>query len=456
VPKTPQWAEGITGVPSHVTRKLAREFALTKPAALMAGIAAGRTAYGEQYHRAAITLAAMTGNVGVSGGSAAGRVWSIHGPLYRLGPGMPVPPNPVDADVPPPKDKLLSRNFYVYGMGSINVFKLTDAILQGGPGDKANPYKMLYLSNCNIVNQWPNTTKTIRALDELEFVVVEEQFMTATARYADIVLPTTTMFERRDITIGVTPPFLGYRNKAIEALPEAKSQLEIANELAVRLGVQDYNDKSDEGWIRQIVEGSDVTDYDGFKEKAIFKIEHPQPYVAFAKEIRDPSQHPFPTPSGKIEIYSQQIAELGNPNLPPIPKYLETWEGLKDPLTSKYPLQLITTHTKRRAHSQFETLPWLRELEDHAISIARVDAEARGIAMGDLVRVFNDRGQMTIPARVTERIMPGVVDVPQGAWYAPNESGLDTGGCANVLTKDEPSPAGALPSNTALVEVEKT
>jgi anaerobic dimethyl sulfoxide reductase subunit A len=455
LPKTPVWAEAITGLPSEVTIQLARDYATIKPAALMAGIAAGRTAYGEQYHRAAIALAAMTGNIGIPGGSAAGRAWSIHGPLYRLGPGMPVPPNPVDAQIPMPKDKLVSRNFYVYGMGNVNVFKLTEAILQGKAGRYPADYKFLYLSNSNIVNQWPDTNKTIKALQALEFIVVEEQFMTATARYADIVLPTTTMFERNDITVGVTPPFLGYRNKVIAPLHEARSQLDIANELARRLGIDDYNDKTDEEWIHQVVDGSDVTDYDDFKRQGVFRIRHDEPFVAFAKEIRDPENHPFPTASRKIEIYSQQIADLGNPDLPAIPQYIEAWESPRDPLALKYPLQLITTHTKRRAHTQFETLPWLRELEPHAITINTVDAQQRGILHGDRVRVFNDRGQMVLPAKVTERIMPGVVDIPQGAWYNPDAAGVDQGGCANVLTRDEPSPAGALPTNTSLVEVER-
>lgn len=456
IPKTPGWAEDITGVPRDVIARLAREYATAKPAALMTGIAAGRTAYGEQYHRAAITLAAMTGNIGIPGGSAAGRAWSIHGPLYRLGPGMPVPTNPVDAELPMPKDKLISRNFYVYGIGSVNVFHLTDAILEGKTGGYPADYKFLYLSNSNIVNQWPDTNKTIRALNKLRFIVVEEQFMTATARYADIILPTTTMFERNDITIGVTPPFLGYRNKVIEPLYESKPQLEIANELATRLGIEDFNDRTDEEWIDQIVEGSDVTDPNDFKERAIYRIQHDQPYVAFAKEIQDPETYKFPTASGKIEIFSQQIADIDNPKLSPIPKYVEPWESAGDPLAAKYPLQLVTTHFKRRAHTQFDNIPWLRELETQAIKINTADAEARSIQDGDMVRVFNDRGQMVIPAKVTERIMPGVVDLPQGAWYSPDENGVDGGGCANILTRDEPSPAGALPSNTCLVQIEKT
>ena len=142
---------------------------------------------------------------------------------------------------------------------------------------------------------------------------------------------------------------------------------------------------------------------------------------------------------------SKKVMKFGN----------ENWESINDPLTTKYPLQLITTHFKRRTLSQFETLPWLRELEAQSMLINSVDADARGIRNGDIARVFNDRGEIIIPAKVTERIMPGVVDIPHGAWYAPDEKGVDKGGNSNVLTNDQCSPSGAFPYNTCLVQVQK-
>jgi anaerobic dimethyl sulfoxide reductase subunit A len=177
--------------------------------------------------------------------------------------------------------------------------------------------------------------------------------------------------------------------------------------------------------------------------------------VAFRDQIDAPESNPFPTPSGKIEIYSQLIAEMNHPAIPPIPKHIETWEGLNDSLARLYPLQLITTHFKGRAHSQFHTVPWLRELLPQTVLVNSDDARSRSIHDGDLVRVFNDRGQMVIPATVSQRIMPGVVDVPQGAWYDPDENGVDRGGCANILTRDAYSPGGANCTNTALVQIEK-
>jgi anaerobic dimethyl sulfoxide reductase subunit A len=280
--------------------------------------------------------------------------------------------------------------------------------------------------------------------------------MTPTAKFADILLPTNSFLERNDLTTGGIGPFYGYMNKAIDSLDESKSQYEIAVELAARLGVTDFGDKTEEEWLREIVAGcKDIPDYDTFKKNGIHKVKFDQPYVSFQEQINDPVNNQFPTPSGKIEIYSQQLADMNNPKVPPIPKYIEAWESRNDPLAEKYPLQVVTTHTRRRAHTQFDNVPWLRELDPQAVSINTTDAEARGIKDGDMVRVFNDRGEMIIPARVTGRIMPGVVDIPQGAWYDPDENGVDRGGCANILTKDVISPGGAFASNTALVQVAK-
>ncbi len=236
---------------------------------------------------------------------------------------------------------------------------------------------------------------------------------------------------------------------------ESKSHFEIAALLASHLGISGFSDKTEEDWLREMVEESEIPDYDEFKQKGIYRLKLLEPYVAFKKQIEDPANNPFPTPSGKIEIYSQKWAELNHPEIPPIPKYIETWESKNDPLAAKYPLLLITTHFKRRANNQFDNIPWLRELEPQAVLINSTDAQARGISDGDMVWVFNDRGKMVIPAKVTERIMPGVVDVPHGAWYDPDENGVDRGGCANILTKDTYSPGGSFPYNTGLVQVKK-
>ncbi|MCX6000350.1 MAG: molybdopterin-dependent oxidoreductase [Chloroflexi bacterium] len=443
VPKTPGWAENITGVPSATIERLAREYA----------------GYGEQFHRAASTLAAMTGNIGIHGGDAAGRSWEsivVGGFPYpeMLMPGLPPAPNPVEADFPtrgwgPAYDAVLGQKPRVHWV------KLADAIIKGKAGGYHADYKLLYVAHCNYLNQFPNSNKIRKALESLEFIVVEEQLMTPTARYADIILPVCTFMERNSNTVGHGSAFVGRHNQVISPLGESKSILQISVELAERLGVVGFVDKTEEQLLQEQAARFGVPDYAKFKAEGIYKYPLPEPYVAFKAQIEDPTKNPFYTPSGKIEIYSQQWARENNPNLPPVAKYIETWESRNDPVAKRYPLQLITTHFKRRTLSQFENLPWLRELQRQAILMNPEDARARKLKDGETVRVFNDRGEVVIPVRVTERIMPGVIDMPHGAWYRPDERGVDRGGCANVLTSDQYSPSGAFPYNTALVEVEK-
>ncbi|MFC1815465.1 molybdopterin-dependent oxidoreductase, partial [Thermodesulfobacteriota bacterium] len=452
ISKTPKWAAAITGVAAAVIEKLAWEYATTKPAALMAGIAPGRTAYGEQYHRVAITLATMTGNVGIHGGDAAARAWESTqgGYPYGLGTGAAVPKvrNPVEKPKPG-APKVPRGETYPH----IHYTKVADAILKGRQGGYPADYKLLFIVSSNYLNSIPNVNKIVKALKAMEFIVVEEQYMTATARYADILLPTTTFVEREDIALGVGMAYYGFQQKIIEPLGECKSQIEIAKELAFRLGIPDYDNRADGEALMEVAKRMQIPDYETFKKEGVYRLKRSEPYVAFKEQIKDLEKNPFPTPSGKIEIYSQQIADMENPLLPPVPKYIESWESVNDPLAAKYPIQLVTKHSKRRANAQFDTLPWLKERIPQGIIMNAGDAQNRSIHAGDQVRVFNDRGEMMIPAKITERVMPGVAVLPAGAWYAPDEKGIDRGGSANVLTRDEPSPAGAFAYNTALVQI---
>ena len=476
IPKTPNWAEEITKVPAKTIINLAREYAKNKPAALMAGWGPARTAMGEQYSRAANVLCAITGNIGINGGYASGFMRAYYsretvsstrkkkeGPI-KQGEKKDVEKkqtprgNPIDFKAPPRKDALYKlRGGTNPASTRIHFNEYYDAILHGRKGGYPADLKMAYIAAENRLNQYSNVNKGIKALKSLEFIVVHEQFMTPTAKFADILLPVNTFMERNDIAVPwLGSPYYIYLNKAIDSLYESKSDLEICKELSKKLGIEQGLLNLPEDHILRILSSprKDIISYDEMKRDGFYKVKVDEPFVAFKEKIQDPENNPFPTLSGKIEIYCEHIAELNIPNMPSIPKYLSHEEHYDAPLAKKYPLQLLTPHNKRRTHSSISMIPWLEEVEPHMVWINPIDAEPRGIEYGDLVDTFNDRGRVRIPANVTERVIPGVVVVYQGAWYNPNEDGVDIGGCGNVLTKDSRSPGGAFPMNSALVQVE--
>ena len=456
IPKTPAWAEKITGVPQATIERLSIEYATSKPAALIPGWGPARGAMGEQFSRAANTIIAMSGNVGKQGGYAGGFMRAFHSREMGMPRGTR---NPIEAGTPPRQNSLYKlRGAANPTSARIHSVKVYDAILRGTTGGYPCNPKLAYIVASNFLNSHPDVNKGITAFKSLEFIIIHEQRMTPTAKFADILLPVNTFMEREDvISPWLGSPYYLYMNKAIDSMYESKSDRDICAELAPRLGITNYReDRTDEEWLRIITERTgDIPDFEDFKEKGVIKLKVDQPFVAFKEQIEDPITHPFPTLSRKIEIYCQHLAEMNNPRISPIAKYLPTPEGYDDPLSQKYPLQLLTTHHKPATHSTMEKIPWLDEVEPRHIWISTRDAEARGISDGNEVLVFNDRGKVLMQAKVTERIMPGVVNIGQGGWFAIDKQGIDRGGCANILTPTEHSPGGAWSANTVLVEVRK-
>lgn len=458
VPKTPQWAEKITGVPASIIIDLAREYAATKPAAIILGFSPGRTAYGEQFHRAGCVLQAMTGNIGIHGGSGICDDFFLWPGIHR---------------VPIADTTLLDSTLRFGGRGvEIKNGRWADAVMLGKAGGYPSDIKMIYVLGHNILVQRQNTKKGIEAMKRPEFIVCHEQFMTNTAKYADIVLPVSTNFEWTEEDIYYT--FFGSwlifaPKKVISPMYGSKSDYMICTELAKRLGFpeKEFNPRTPEEVLRGFFQSlPDITiSYEEFKDRGIWKWRVSDPHVAFKEQIEDLEHNPFPTPSGKIEIYSQELANLefsktfcsqgdrGEGYVPPLPTYIESEENHP---TKKYPLQIANAHSRFRVHSQLFNIPQIMRRHRHEIWINIRDAELRGIKQGNAVRVFNDRGAMIIVAKVTDRIMPGVVRVYQGGWYDPDKEGVDRGGCVNALISDElTSPGGAANYNTCLVEVQK-
>ncbi|WP_459481611.1 DMSO/selenate family reductase complex A subunit [Clostridium saccharoperbutylacetonicum] len=454
-PKTPEWAENITGIPRETIIKLAREYAMNKPGALIQGFGPQRHAYGEQVVRSGTVLAAMTGNVGVSGGWASGTGYTARQQYVASIPND----NPNKAE--------------------ISVFSWPDAITHGkgmgadysvvGVDKLTSNIKLIFNlgGNC-LINQHGDSTATGKLLEDenqVEFILVSEQFLTASAKYADILLPADNMMERDDIvTPWVDGDYVLYMNKAVDTVYECRNGYDWISDLAERLGLKEEftERKTLEDWLRYIVKETakknpGFPSYEEFKEKGIYRWEYDEPSIAFKEQIENPENNPFPTPSGKIEIFSKALWDKNNlREIPAVPKYVSAWEGPEDQLKEKYPLQCIGHHTKRRVHSIFDNMNWMEEVEPHSVWINTLDAEDRAVKDGELVKVFNDRGTIIIHVKVTPKIMPGVVSIPQGAWYSPDKEGIDRRGCINTLTKYKPTPlAFGNPSHTALVEITK-
>lgn len=433
-PKTPEWAAPVTSVPAATIRALAIEYATSKPAAIHTGYAPGRTAYGEQFHRAAYTLAAMTGNIGIPGGNCGS---SGGAKMTKMG-SLPSGVNPAKA--------------------AVNSLLMPDVILRGKAGGYPSDIHLIYSTAGDLFNQVANSNKILESLKRVDFIVVHDHFMTPTAQYADVVLPATTSFERNDVHVpwSANGHYALFMNKAIEPMYECKSDLEICTLLAERLGIEGYNTKTEEEWLREIVAVSEVEDFEEFRRTGVARLPAPRSAVAFSEQIADPEGHPFATPSGKIEIYSQTLA--ARPNLyglgeiPAIPTYLDPWQRMHGAERRRYPLALFTPRSKVRTHSIHVNQPELERIEPHVVWVNVEDAAARGVVDGQMVRVFNDLGETRLRAHVTDRVMRGAVCMNEGGWLRV-EGGVDLGGNPNAVSLDLPSPGGAASYNSNLVDV---
>lgn len=456
IAKTPEWACAITGVPADVIRNLAIEYASTSPAALVQGWGTQRHSNGEQAARSSALLACMTGNVGISGGCASAMNYASY-PLGEAPVCPPIPDNPFPGKIP--------------------VFLWTDAITRGsqmtaredrimGMDKLPSDIKcIINLAGNTLINQHSDCARTAALLQDeskVEFILCSDIFMTPSARYADILLPGTAMFEEENIGGCMSGGnYLLKTNPCMEPLFECRYDYEWMCETAEKMGIgQAFSEgKSLRQWLEDgynsIREERGLPDFETFSARGVFKWPAGAPVIAFEKQIKDPEQYPFPTKSGKIELFSPALFEMGQPGeIPAIAKYVPAKEGSQDPLSAKYPIQLIGWHIGRRCHTVHDNNAWAEEAFKQQMWMNPRDAGQRKIKEGELAEVYNDRGRVVIAVHLTERIMPGVAAMPQGAWYTPDENGVDTRGNINTLTTWRPTAlAKANPQHTNLVEI---
>jgi len=465
IAKTPDWAAPITGIAPDAIVALARDCALL-PTMLTATWALQRAEYGEQPFWMLVALAAMLGGIGKPGqGFSFG-----HGSIAGMGtpraevPAVRLPPlsNPAESFIP--------------------VARLTEMLEHPGSEYDYNgrrlrypDTRLIYWAGGNPFHHHQDLNRLLSAWARPETIIIHEPWWTPLARHADIVLPATTTLERDDIGSSAHDRYILAMHRAIPPQGEARDDFAIFSDIADALGVRPrFTEQRDAAtWLRVMYEhtrmvcsrmGIEIVDFDRFWDAGFVEIPAPAmprvPYSAFA---RDPVGKRLNTPSGRIEIFSETIAGFGYDDCPGHPVWKEPREYLGAPRAARFPLHLVSVQPATRLHGQMDQGALSLESKiagREPLSMHPADAAARGLASGDIVRVFNDRGACLAGLALTDTILRGVVVLPTGAWFDPLEPGkpgsLCVHGNPNVLTQDVgTSRLGQGPSaHSCLVEVE--
>lgn len=485
VAKSAQWASQICGVPTETIEQLARDFSAHRTM-IIGSWGIQRQRHGEQAHWALATLCAMLGQIGLDGGGFVFNYRLMSGGLSGL---QGVRLGAISAQMGDNVGQKEGQSAWLQQTSQVvfPVARIADALLNphktidfNGRKITYPDLKVVYWAGGNPFAHHQDTNLLVKAWQRPETIIINEINWTPTARMADIVLPVTTSYERNDLTMigDYATKHIVPMKQVVEPQFEAKSDFWIFQQLAKRAGVEAEftEDKNEMQWLAQFYEvarqnaenaGIAMPSFTDFwAENKLVSFENQpttQTFQRFRQFRADPIKHPLRTPSGKIEIFSQTVAEMGYDDCLGHPSWLEP-EEFKGNVTADYPLALVTPHLPYRLHSQLAATALRQHYavnDREPVLIHPEDAEQRGIASCDIVRIFNQRGQILCGAVVTENIIKGTVAVHEGAWFDPQD--LDTAqalcknGNPNVLTRDEGTSklAQGNSSNTAIVQVEK-
>ncbi len=416
---TPEVASEITEVPAETIRGLGMAYGTCKPASIHFNNGVGRHYHGDTLYRVIATLAAIMGYT-------------------------PPPGDPHYYDFTLNWGEFLNPGMAKPGYTRMGILNMYNAITEGKP----YPIKAVWIAFENFVNQCANTNKILGELiPKLEFIVVADMFMTSTAEYADIVLPVCTFLEHWDVVNNrpAYQPYLQLQQAVVEPLYESKSDMSIVCEVGKKLGFEKYFDKTDEEFVELLL-ASGHPSVEGISVQSLkegpFKV----------RRVKS-GMGRFRTPSGRIEFYVERLGEFGEA----LPVYKEPLESARTPLAKKYPLVLISYHSRFSSHSMFRNVPSISEIKpEPLLTINPADARKRNIRDGDMVVVFNDRGRMKLKVKLNDGLRAGVVRTSEGWWFRDYaEGGL------NYLTHDAVNPvqnASYEPNmamNDVLVEVKR-
>jgi biotin/methionine sulfoxide reductase len=467
-PKDPDWAEHISGVPAATIRRLAHRMAGTRTVVNTAW-SVQRADHGEQPVWTTVALASLLGQIGLPGGGFSFGFGAVTGiaqpnPSGIPRPKLPLGRNPVETKIP--------------------VGRVHDLFLRPG-GTLEHNGRTLHLPRTNLVysaggnpfHHNLNLNRFVEAWRRPGTVIVHEPWWTPPAKYADIVLPSTTSLERNDIGAAELSRFWIAMHRVVKPFAQARNDVDIFAELTDRLGfgTEYHCGRSEMQWLRHMYDDARSValtraftppEFDEFWAAGSYEFHSDvQPAPLLADFRADPAAHPLATPSGKIELSSETIRSFDYDDCPAHPTWLEPAEWLGAPLAKRYPLHLLTNQPRHRLHSQLDNATVSRNAkvsEREPILLNDHDARQRGLRAGDVVRVFNDRGAFLAGVTIvgSDTLLPGVVQMPTGAWYDPEVPGavgtLEKHGNPNVVTLDKGTSrlSQSSAAQTCLVEVE--
>ncbi len=408
---SPARAAAVCGVPASSIERLGTLLGVSHPATLIPGFGMQRFTNSGQAMRAMLALLAVTGQIGLPGAG-----WMYANLQTQV---FSHVKDPLDCYPPETPDGVVRVSISTARLGR-DMLATRDPRLRVAWVERGNP-----------IPQNPDTNVVVDAFRALDFRVVVEEFLTDTAREADVVLPAKNLFEQTDVIGAYWHPYLQLRRKVVEPPPEVKPETETYRALGRRLGIDEASlsaalpgpsDAAVEAWLETRLAPLGLS-LASFAEGPVLSPAFAE--VAFADRV-------FPTPSGKIELVSEEAARRWG--VAPLPEFHEA-EERPDP-AGAFPLHLLTPNTKNRIHSQFGNLETIRRMAPAPfVAMHPRDARERGLEEGSRARIFNDRGALTLPVRLDHGLRPGAVCVTNGFW-------LTEGGAVNVLTKGRETDMG--------------
>ena len=445
VAKTPQWASAITGVAAQRISELARQL-IGKRSFITCSYAVQRAHRGEQPYWMMIALSAMLGQPGLPGAGFSfghGSMNSVGNPrLDTPAPQLPTGPNPAGLAIP--------------------VARICDMLLQPGENysfqGKTQRYPDIHLMHWaggNPFHHHQQLNRLVQGWQRPDTVIVQDIVWTPAAQMADIVLPVTTTLERNDIGGSSRDRFVFAMHQAIAPQHQARNDFDIFADLAERLGYRERftENRNEMQWIAHLYQhcseaqrrkGVEWPNFDAFWQRGYAEVPASERDYVFMADFRaDAQTSPLKTPSGKIELFSQRIADYQLDDMAGHPEWRAPQEWLGSELATRFPLHLISIQPADRLHSQLDATPNVQANKTaghETLWMHPQDATARGLGDGDEIEVFNARGMMLAGLRLNDGLTPGVAVISTGAWFDPGFGGAwqswDRAGNPNVLTLD--------------------